>query len=233
MIWFNGINIQNVAHVRIEDIRVSGISFSAVARANAIAPGSVFVRNRGAQRTVSVTFALLEQDIGRRQSALSAINHWAKSDKEYELEVAGHPNQYLMAVCTSKPEPSLRQWWESKLRITFTCITDPYWIDKVPSSIPCGSPFSVLGDAEPIMQIERTLVEDVSDQSYVLDNDATMTFSTIPEGDMIIDLNHQTAEVDGVSIMQYYSPASTFLPPCLGSHTITGNGTIKFRQRWA
>ena len=232
MIYFDGIDIRNIAKVKIEDIRVGGIEYSPVARSRAITQGALFVRNRAVSRTVSVTFALLENDISNRQSSLMAINHWAKSDKEYELEVIGHPNQYLKAICTSKPEPSMRQWWESKLRLVFTCISDPYWIDKVPTSVSCGTAFTVLGDYEPVMQIERTLVEDVSNQSYTMDG-KTMTFSTIPSGDMLIDLNNQTAEVDGSSIMEYYSPASKFLTPSLGTHTITGIGTVKYRQRWA
>ena len=232
MIYFDGIDIRNVAKVKIEDIRVSGIEFSPVARNRAIAQGAVFVRNRPVSRTVTVTFAILEQSIGNRQASLMAINHWAKSDQEYELEVVGHPDHYLKAVCTQKPDPSTRQWWESKLRLVFTCISDPYWIDKVPSSFSCGSPFTVLGDYEPIMQIERNVASDVSDQSYTMDG-KTMTFTTIPEGDLVIDLNNQTAEVDGESIMEYYSPASKFLVPALGGHTVTGTGTVKFRQRWA
>ena len=60
-----------------------------------------------------------------------------------------------------------------------------------------------------------------------------MTFSTIPAGDLSIDLNDQRASVSGVSIMQYYVLGSQFLTPRTGTQTITGTGTVKYKERWA
>ena len=59
-----------------------------------------------------------------------------------------------------------------------------------------------------------------------------MTFSTIPAGDLVIDLNAQTAAVGGSSIMSGYSFASSWLAPRLGAQTITGTGTVYWRERW-
>ena len=66
MIIFDGVDIQSVAGVMIEDIRVSPIENNPVTRARAVAPGSVFVRNRYGTRTVSVTFAILSDDMYQR-----------------------------------------------------------------------------------------------------------------------------------------------------------------------
>lgn len=229
MILFDGIDIQSVANVKIEDIRVSAISYSPLVRDRAAAPGSVFVQNRPVSRTVSITFAILTMDRNARQAAIMAINAWAKTDKAYKIELEGHPDHYLMAVCTEKPSPSLRQWWESKLRLVFSCFDNPFWIDKVEKTAQCGTAFRVLGDAAPIMRIERTLASAASDQSYSLDG-KTMTFSTIPAGDMVIDLEDQTAVVGTTDIMQYYTINSRFLVPRTGQQTITGTGTIKYRE---
>jgi hypothetical protein len=49
---------------------------------------------------------------------------------------------------------------------------------------------------------------------------------------MIIDLNRQTAAVNGVSFMQNYTFGSHFIQPKNGTQTITGTGTIKYRERW-
>ena len=231
MIIFDGIDIQSVAGVLIEDIRVSPIENNPTTRARAIAPGSVFVRNRYGNRTVSVTFAFLSDDLNQRQAALMAVSAWAKSDKEYKLELPGHPDHYLMAVCTNKPEPSMRQWWEAKLRLVFTCIENPFWNDRIEKSVACGTSFRVLGDAEPLMRIERSLSGAASNQSYGL-NGNTITFSTIPAGNMVIDLNKQTAVVGLSSIMQYYNVNSRFLIPKTGVQTVTGTGTVKWRERW-
>ena len=230
MILFDSVDINSVAGVKIEDIKVSGVKFSPVTRQRAIAAGADFVRNRAAGRIVTVIFAVLKQDRNARQAAISAINGWAKSDKEYKLEIIGHPGRYLMAVCTEKPDPSTRQWWEAKLKLVFSCFDDPYWIGTQKSAA-CGTSFTVLGDAPPIMRIERTLSSAASNQSYAMDG-RTMTFSTIPAGDMIIDLNRQTAAVGTTSIMQYFNVNSKFIQPRTGSMTITGTGTVKYRERF-
>lgn len=231
MIIFDGIDIKSVANVQIEDIRVSSVQISSVARQRAISAGADFVRNRYGTRTVAVTFALLKEDRVSRQAALKAISAWAKSDKEYKLEIPGHPDHYLMAVCTSKPDPSLRQWWESKLRLVFTCFDNPFWTSKNEYSVACGTAFTVLGDVQPLMWIERTLSGQASNQSYGL-NGNTITFSTIPAGSMVIDLNNQTAYVGNTSFMQYYNVNSRWLVPKTGAQTVTGTGTVKYRERW-
>ena len=231
MILFDGIDMNSVADVKIEDIRVSSIQYSPVTANRPIEAGAVFVRNRCGTRTVSVTFALLKMDRAARQSALMAVSAWAKTDKEYKLELPGHPDHYLMAVCTAKPDPSTRQWWESKLRIVFTCYTNPFWTDKIEKTATCGTAFTVLGDAEPIMRIERTLSADASNQAYSLDGNA-IRFSTIPTGDFVLDINNETAVVGTTSIMSNLNVWSKWIVPRIGTQTITGTGTIKYRERW-
>ena len=81
------------------------------------------------------------------------------------------------------------------------------------------------------MRITRTLTGAASSQAYA-DGTDTMTFSTIPAGDMVIDLNRQTAAVGNTSIMQYFALTSTFILPRTGSMTITGTGTVYWRERW-
>jgi hypothetical protein len=49
----------------------------------------------------------------------------------------------------------------------------------------------------------------------------------------VIDLNRQTAAVGGVSIMQYWPlTGASFIIPKTGAMTITGTGTVKWRERW-
>ena len=236
MIVFDGVSLNSVAKVEIEDIRVSPIQYDEITRPRAIRGGSVFVRSRAGTRTVAITFALLERDKHLRQASLDAIAHWAKNDKEYRLEIPGHPEHFLMAICTGKPEPSLRQWWEGKLRLVFTCFENPFWNSKAERSVSCGTATYILGDAPPLMRIERSVtVSAVTSQSYALDG-KTMTFSEIPVGDAVIDLDNQTAYSNNngtiTDLMQYYLPTSEFIIPRAGSVTISGTGTIYFRERW-
>lgn len=231
MIVFDGISLNSVADVQIEDIRVNPIQYSPVARPRAIRFGSEFVRMGGGTRTVTITFALLDDNLVSRHEALMAISQWAKTNAEYKLELPQEPNKYLECVCTGKPEPSARQWWESKLRLTFTCFENPYWTSKKEKSVACGTVFYALGDAPPLMRIERTLSSSASNQTYS-GGGRSITFSTIPAGDMVIDLNRQTAAVGGVSIMTYYQATSRFIIPVHGTNQITGTGTVKYRERW-
>ena len=232
MINFDGVSLESVAPVKIEDIRVYPVDLAPVTHERPIRAGSEFVRMQKRTRTVAITFALLNENKIVRQGDLLNVSQWAKTDKEYKLELPNYPDLYLMAVCTGKPEPSLRQWWESKLRLVFTCIDDPCWISKAEKSVACGTAFTVLGDAPPLMRIERTVSGSAaSNQSYSFGG-KTMTFSTIPVGDMVIDLNRQTAKVGTSSIMQYFSTTGHFIEPVTGNMTITGTGTVKYRERW-
>ena len=236
MIIYDGVSLESVAGVIIEDVRVYPINYDEVTRPRAIRGGSDFVRSRAGTRTVAITFALPNDNKISRQQSLMAISKWAKNDKEYRLELPGHPNVYLMAICTGKPEPSLRQWWESKLRLTFACFDNPYWNSIVEKSANCGSDFFVLGDAPPLMRIERTVSSSaVSNQSYGL-NGNTISFSTIPVGNMTIDLDKQIAySISGntvTDLMQYYNVNSKFLIPKTGTQKVTGTGTVKYRERW-
>jgi hypothetical protein len=81
------------------------------------------------------------------------------------------------------------------------------------------------------MQVRRTLSSAASNQSYG-DGVNTMTFTTIPAGNMVIDANEQTAVVGNNSIMQYYKPAGAFIVPKVGTNNITGTGTVYYRERW-
>ena len=231
MIVFDGVTLESIANVMIEDIRVSPIKYNAVVRPRAVRFGSEFVRMGGGERTVSITFALIDENMVTRSESLLNVCKWAKTDKEYKLELPTMPNKYLQCVCTSKPEPSTRQWWENKLRLVFTCYENPYWTAKGEKSVACGTAFTALGDAPPLMRIERTLSSAASNQTYG-NGTQSMTFRTIPAGSMVIDLNNQTAAVGSTSIMQYYQPAGAFIIPKCGTQTISGTGTVKYRERW-
>ena len=77
MIVFDGISLESVAPVMIEDIRVSPVEVNVIERPRAIFPGSEFIRTRYGQRTVAITFGILEDDRAKRESALLGISQWA------------------------------------------------------------------------------------------------------------------------------------------------------------
>ena len=232
MIVFNGVALEQVAPVKIVDILVSPIQMTAIARQRPITWGADFVRMTGGSRTVAIVFALLTDDRETRQNQLAAITRWARSDKPGRLQIPNRRGMYLEAICTSLPEPSLRQWWESKLRLVFTTYDNPYWTSISEKSVSCGTAFTVLGDAPPLMKITRTLSSAVSSTQTYSNGTETMKFSAISSGSLVIDLNRQTAAVGTSSIMSNYTYDSQFIIPKTGTQTITGTGTVKWRERW-
>lgn len=232
MIIFDGISIDSVAPVKIDDIRVSPIQYNPVARSRAIRFGSEFVRMGGGERVITIAFALLDMNKVTRHEAIMNISAWAKTDKEYKIELPQDPLRYLECVCTSKPTPSTRDWWEDKLQLVFTCYSNPYWTSKVEKSVSCGTQFNVLGNAPPLMKITRTVSGSAASNQSYSNGVQTMTFSSIPVGNMVIDLNRQTAQVGTSSIMQYYQASGSFIIPKTGIQTITGTGTVKYRERF-
>lgn len=231
MISFRGNALETTVPVMIEDVVVSPIRMSVTSRQRPTRAGADFVRIVGGTRTVTITFGLLTNDRRMRQEQLRQITRWARSEQEDRLTLPDHDGLYLQCICTELPEAALRKWWDGRLRIVFTCFDNPYWTDIAEKTAACGTQFTALGDAPPIMRITRTLTATAQAQTY--GNGAeSMTFANIPAGDMVIDLNRQTAAVDGASIMQHYTFASTFLTPRTGTQTITGTGTVRWRERW-
>ena len=232
MIIFNGVDLTENIPVKIEDIVVSPIQLNPVARQRAIQFGAEFIRMGGGTRKVTVSFALLDIDKDEREAYLQDLRDWASIGKEYTLELPEFPNRHLECAVTSLPDHSYRKWWENKLRIEFTCFNNPFWTSNQLIEAPCGTLFSIGGSAQPIMTIERGGSQPLTNQSYS-NGTEIMTFSTIPAGYMIIDLNRQTAAIGNTSIMRNYVPTSSWITPKIGANQkITGNGVVKYRERW-
>jgi phage-related protein len=247
MIVFDGVALEDIAPVRVEDIRVSPVEMNATTRARAIFPGSQFVRMRYGTRTVTVTFAVQVENLLARQAALLAISEWAKSDNAYKLELPHQVDKYLECVCTGKPEPSLRQWWEAKLRLVFTCYDNPFWTSKIEKQVVVNTNFYVFGDAMPLMRIERDVSTAVSATQRYDIGDRYIRLSALPVGKMVLDLNKQTITSTSGStttnivenvIVATSTMKSAFPIPEIGNTRVTantsGSGTsiVYYRERW-
>ena len=232
MIVFNGVDLTETIPVKIEDIVVSPIQIEPVARPRAIQYGSEFVRIHGGERTVTVTFALLDIDVEEREQLMQSLRDWANIGAEYTLELPQFPNRHLECAVTQLPDHSYRKWWENKLRLVFTCFNNPYWTSNDLIEVPCGTQFTIGGSAPPLMTIERSGATPITNQTYT-NGKESMTFTTVPAGKFVIDLNRQTASVGGTSVMKYYTPLSTWICPRIGANQyINGTGTVKYRERW-
>ena len=229
---FNGTDIDTATSlVKLVDVVVSGVKREATVHAHPIAPGSEFVRMRYGTRTVTITFAVVDETRSTRQAALDAITKWALSDTPKELYTPHYSDRYLTAICTTLPDPSYRQWWEGKLKLVFTCY-DPFWYAATAKTSACGTAFTPNGNVPPRIAITNTFASSASNVAYS-DGTHTATFSTIPAGDLLINLDDQTAAVGGTSIMQYYAFGGSWPVAKMGQQTITGTGTVRYRERWA
>ena len=231
MIIFNDVALNSVAPVMVEDIKISPISMSATARQRPIKWGADFVRMTGGTRTVTITFGLLTEDISERADQVREITRWARSAAPGKLMLPGHDGVYLEVVCTGLPEPSARQWWESRLRIVFQTFDNPYWTGIEEHDGACGSAIMVMGSAPPLMRVRAAFDQTVTNRTYGIGTE-TMTFSSLPAGTLTIDFNKQTADVGGTSVMSAFSFGSVFPEPRTGAQTVTGIGRVKWRERW-
>ena len=232
MIIYNGIDLTELVPIKIDEIMVSPIQLNPVVRPRAIQYGSEFVRISGGTRKVAVTFALLDMDTDEREQFMQTLRDWASIGSEYTLELPEFTDRHLECAVTSLPDHSYRKWWENKLKIEFTCFNNVYWTSNQLIEVPCGTAFSIGGSAPPLVTIERTGASPLSNQTYSNGADS-MTFTTIPAGALVIDLNRQTAAIGKTSIMKYYKATSTWIAPKIGANQmITGEGTVKYRERW-
>lgn len=231
MIRFNGVDLEETfPEVKVEDIRVGPIQITPVARQR-INPGQDFIRMTEGNRTIVITFAIQIDDIDERIAKLEELKEWAMPYQESQLSLPMYPGKHFDCICTGYPEPSYRQWWEAKLRFVFTTFDNPFLTSDDEIRASCGAQFSVSGSAAPLMRIERRLSSRTANQTYSADG-KSMFFEQIPAGNMIIDLNRQTAEVSGASIMQYFGKTSKFIEPKTGNILIAGVGTVIYRERW-
>lgn len=232
MIKFGNKELTDIVPVKIEDVDVSPIRLNPVARARVTKYGEEFIRQHGGTRTATITFSLLEMNPDDREKGMLDLREWAFSDKEKTLVLPQFADKHLECICTAFPEHSYRKWWEAKLRLVFTCFDNPYWTSNELIEVPCGQTFSIGGNAQPLMTIERNGGNKLSNVVYATDKQA-MTFSTIPAGSLVIDLNRQTAAIGKTSIMQYYLPSSKWITPKIGANQyINGVGAVKYRERW-
>lgn len=231
MIIFHGDDLEELVPIKIDDIRVSPVALTPVTRQRPITPGMEFVRMQEVERTVTVTFALLDMDRDARFQALQKITEWAHIGQIESLALPMMPGFHLDVGVTALPEPSYRMWWESKLRLTFKTFDDPFWISDNEQAVNCKTDMTIGGTAPPLMRIERTLTAPAANQSYS-DGVGDLMFSQIPAGSLEIDLNRQIATVSGTAIGQYITPTSTYIIPRTGTYRINGIGRVVYRERW-
>lgn len=231
MLLYNDVGLEDVAPVRVVDVVVSPIKQAVTTVKRASMPGEDFVRIRGETRTITVTFALLENDRDARRESMETVRRWAAGDRPGRLMLPDRIGQYIEAVCTTFPQLSVREWWEV-CQMVFTAY-DPFFVSAAENSSACGTPFMALGSQPPKMQIRATLSAAVDNPSWTNGKQTISLTGSIGPGALVIDLDKQTITLNGASIMSAYAfPASDFIVPALGYNNIKGTGRVYWRERW-
>ena len=228
---FDDIDLCTVAPVKVVDIAVGQVKQNVITSPRPLRPGQTYVRATYASRVISVQFALLISTAIEREEALQAIRAWAHPGTPGELTVDSRPGQAITAVCTGLPEASMRQWWEDKLKVTFTAY-EPLFYDQAERTAASGVSVYVIGNAPP----QAYLTASVSEGNQTLtitDGTRTMTLKgQMSEGEVHVDLEHQTVRhsVDG-DLSALLTLTSRYPEVHAGENTITG-ATLHYRPRW-
>lgn len=228
---FDGVDIETISPVKIIDITVGQPKQSVVTAPRPISPGQAFIRSTYTTRVITVQFALLITSPIEREAALQALRAWAHPGQPGTLTVDSRPGQSITAVCTGLPDPSMRQWWEDKLKITFTCY-DPLFVDITEQTAASGAQAVVLGDAPPLAYLTIDVGSGYNTVT-VTDGTRTLTLSgQMSAGTITIDLEHEkiTHSVDG-NISSLLTLTSRFPQLKIGINTITG-AILHYKPRW-
>ena len=228
MIIFGNAALEDAAPVRVRDITVFMPDMRPIAADRVYPAGQEYAGMRVGARRVVIRFALDAEDMAQRAGHLRAVTQWASGMDIRPLRLPGYDGMHLMAVCTAHPDFDARAWWRDDLRLELTAF-DPYWRADAERRAAAGDVF-IGGSAPPEMRIEYR--NEQAGDCLWSDGIDEMRFSGVPPGLLVIDLNRQTALLDGTGVMDRFDPTGTFPLPRAGRFRLAGPGEIVWRERW-
>jgi phage-related protein len=228
MIRFNNIALESIVPFLRNTISVSPPKVDLTWQDKTLAHGSRFMRRRYEPREIKIDIYLPIVSAEQRAHFINLIYGWVNYDEPMPLELPNIPGKYIMASAEKLPDPTTREWWE-KLSITFIA-GDPFFIDSSYSAATNGTVFAVYGDSVASAYIIESGVS--INPSWVLDGDKSISLDGAFIGTMKIDLDDNMVYLDDISQMEYVTLASRFFELVPGIHTITGAGTLYYKQRW-
>lgn len=109
----------------ITDIREDAPPDRITAEPYAIHNGSRYIRKQRESLSVSVEFAIREQDEARRMEVCQLIQKWAKNGGYFAR--SDRPGQRLRVRCETLPSVASALKWTEILSVVFTAYELPYW----------------------------------------------------------------------------------------------------------
>lgn len=232
-IYFNEIQMQTVAPVKIIDIVIGAPEVLTVAKERPLRDGALYVRRTRGTRSIGITFTLLEQNPAQRRQYIHALTEWAQSQTPQKLRLCTEPLGYLNAVCTSYPTQSSNEYWEP-LKMTFTAF-DPYFHGpEIVQAV--NMPVLVKSSDAPSIKIVQQINSPLTNPAWTMNAESLTLVGTVGVGELIIDFDKQTITLNGASLMSQLTIGSVFFDLQQGSNVIStsngAGGVLTIQERW-
>lgn len=230
----------------ITDIREDAPPDRITAEPYAIHNGSRYIRKQRESLSVSVEFAIREQDEARRMEVCQLIQKWAKNGGYFAR--SDRPGQRLRVRCETLPSVASALKWTEILSVVFTAYEQPYWESMAATSATTDSKKTVFvpGTADHCRaNATITATGGVLTRLTIITGESTIVLSgiDIPAGG-VVEIGHDDNDYlyirsGSASLMAYRTPESAddLLLPCGHSEVfVAGNVlvsmTINARGLW-
>ncbi len=236
-VYFDGRAMQSNATdvpIHILDVAVGAPGIENTTIQPALMDGDIFARTRYMSRTISIQFVVMASSILSRASTIAKLCKWAASREPKKLKIPSHGG-YIMAVCSSFPSVSAKEYWEP-LTIDFVA-DDPFFQSETESSVSLaiGATATVTEYDAPDWRIEQEITSPLTEPLWGLGGQQ-LNFVTLPTGKLEIRRDKQTADIDGDSALPSLYLGSRFFDLKRGANVITvsggAGGTLFWRERW-
>lgn len=233
---YNGVLLQSACpKAQVTDITVQPIPIEFTKTERVASNGSLLVRRRLRERTVTINIELpLDANVGMMTANARRVRNWAEAATESPLILPDYDGKYLISVLTSISNFSLTEWYKP-LQLVFTAFSEPCFLSAVESTGKVGNAITVAGDEYAEITIEHKITQTLTNPTWTLAAGYVIALvGTFSSGIIKIDCQKGYVSKDGESLMAQLQPSSRFYRFPKGNHVITGpsGGTITWRERW-
>lgn len=237
--WLDGLPLHEIdPTIYILDIQEDPAQMDISTAPKAGGAGRFVVTRKRQTLSVTILFAIREQDVTRRKAVMQKVIAWAKGGKY--LAINDRPDQRLRVEVDELPTVQSALRWTQDLSITFTAYAFPFWENAYTDSLTTSgaASMSVAGDADSA-PVDVSITP--SGSTVTVKADRTTITLTDLSGD--VEITHGDDGLlrivsGGESILSHRTPESsddlTATPGRVNDFSIEG-GTATFRVRgvWA
>ena len=226
-----------VPRANILDIRIGAAGIETTVVPRGYRSGSDYVSRRHTTRTIEIEVELpLDRDTYPENVHL--LRSWAETDQPAEMILAAYRDRKINVTCVNANTFSQKEWWMPVVLVFEAW--DPYFVSRAPRSADVGSPFTIGGDAPPIMTISHTLGNSgsLSTPRWTLDDAKHIALTgNYTAGQVTIDCENGSLTHNSNNIASDLTLSSRLMPFAEikpGEHTISGptGGVITWYERW-